>query len=120
MFVEMAERFQEWPARIVDGFEPEINMVFEGAQGVMLDETHGLAPHNTWTNTTFENADTLLDEASMKMFDRVRIGCLRSYYYPPWRRAVSNRESTLENTRATQQQPWIPRDVSCLGLLILA
>jgi adenylosuccinate synthase len=53
-------------------------MVFEGAQGVMLDEKHGTAPHNTWTNTTFENADTLLDEVGCK--DRTRIGCLRSYY----------------------------------------
>lgn len=53
-------------------------MVFEGAQGVMLDEKHGTAPHNTWTNTTFENADTLLDEIGCT--DRMRIGCLRTYY----------------------------------------
>lgn len=52
--------------------------VFEGAQGVLLDETHGTAPHNTWTNTTFENADTLLDEVGCK--DRFRIGCLRTYH----------------------------------------
>jgi adenylosuccinate synthase len=58
--------------------EPAELMVFEGAQGVMLDEKHGTAPYNTWTNTTFENADTLLDEIGCK--DRVRIGCLRSYY----------------------------------------
>lgn len=53
-------------------------MVFEGAQGVLLDEKHGTAPHNTWTNTTFENADTLLDEVGVK--DRFRIGCLRTYH----------------------------------------
>ncbi len=52
--------------------------VFEGAQGVMLDEKYGTAPHNTWTNTTFENADTLLDEAQVT--DRTRIGCFRTYY----------------------------------------
>ena len=67
-----------WPATIVDDLEPAETMVFEGAQGVMLDEKHGTAPHNTWTNTTFENADTLLDEVGCK--DRMRIGCLRSYY----------------------------------------
>lgn len=67
-----------WPARIVDSLEPAETMVFEGAQGVMLDEKHGTAPHTTWTNTTFENADTLLDELGVK--DRLRIGCLRSYY----------------------------------------
>lgn len=67
-----------FPSRIVDSLEPANMMVFEGAQGVMLDETHGTAPHNTWTNTTFENADTLLDEIGVA--DRFRIGCLRSYY----------------------------------------
>lgn len=53
-------------------------MVFEGAQGVLLDEKHGTAPHNTWTDTTFNNADTLLDEVGVK--DRFRIGCLRTYH----------------------------------------
>jgi adenylosuccinate synthase len=36
------------------------NIVFEGAQGVLLDETYGFAPFNTWTNTTRDNADTLI------------------------------------------------------------
>ena len=29
--------------------------VFEGAQGVLLDEWHGFHPHTTWSTTTFEN-----------------------------------------------------------------
>ncbi len=73
-----ADAYVLWPAQITDGLYPRECMVFEGAQGVMLDEKHGTAPHNTWTNTTFENADTLLDEAGVK--DRTRIGCFRSYY----------------------------------------
>ncbi len=76
----MVNEYKKWPARIVDGFEPAETMVFEGAQGVMLDEKHGTAPHNTWTNTTFENADTLLDEAGVSILDRRLIGCLRSYH----------------------------------------
>ena len=70
--------YTHWPAKIVDALEPSKCMVFEGAQGVMLDETHGTAPHNTWTDTTFNNADTLLDEIGVK--DRYRIGCLRTYH----------------------------------------
>jgi adenylosuccinate synthase len=35
-------------------------------------------PYNTWTNTTFANADTLLDEVGIS--DRIRVGCLRTYY----------------------------------------
>ena len=73
-----AEGYKAWPARIVDGLEPAETMVFEGAQGVLLDEKHGTAPHNTWTNTTFENAYTLLDEIGCS--DRFRIGCFRTYF----------------------------------------
>ena len=75
---ELVYDYTHWPARIVDCLEPAETMVFEGAQGVMLDEKYGTAPHNTWTNTTFGNADTLLDEIGCT--DRMRIGCLRSYY----------------------------------------
>lgn len=73
-----ADAYAKWPARITDGLHLTGDTIFEGAQGVMLDEKHGTAPHNTWTNTTFKNADTLLDEVGVK--DRVRIGCIRSYY----------------------------------------
>jgi adenylosuccinate synthase len=38
------------------------SIVFEGAQGVLLDEWHGFHPHTTWSTTTFENADILLEE----------------------------------------------------------
>lgn len=65
---------------IVDDFEPSGTILFEGAQGVMLDQTHGTAPHNTWTDTTFNNAETLLNEWGVPAHDRWRIGCLRSYY----------------------------------------
>ena len=51
--------------------------VFEGAQGVLLDETHGFAPYNTWTDCTFNNANTLLEEAGCE--DVQRIGVLRTY-----------------------------------------
>lgn len=67
-----------WPAEIVDEINPGECMVFEGAQGVMLDEKYGTAPHNTWTNTTFDNADDLLNEWGIA--DRLRIGCIRTYY----------------------------------------
>src|SRR5260370_34927137 len=57
--------------------KPE-SVIFEGAQGILLDERDEFLPHNTWSNTTFENADTLLKETK---FDGevTRIGCIRSY-----------------------------------------
>src|SRR5690242_19781782 len=30
-------------------------VVFEGAQGVLLDEWHGFHPYTTWSTTTFAN-----------------------------------------------------------------
>jgi len=34
--------------------------IFEGAQGVLLDEKYGVEPHRTWTNTTPHNAHQLI------------------------------------------------------------
>ncbi len=70
--------YAHWPAHLVDGLKAAETMIFEGAQGVMLDETHGTAPHTTWSDCTFGNADKLLDEIGVS--DRTRIGCLRTYY----------------------------------------
>ncbi|HEX9372067.1 MAG TPA: adenylosuccinate synthetase [Roseiflexaceae bacterium] len=56
-------------ARIVPGaylrtiLERPGTVVFEGAQGVLLDEWNGFHPHTTWSTTTLENARRLLDEA---------------------------------------------------------
>jgi adenylosuccinate synthase len=56
----------------------ENDTVFEGAQGVMLDQVYGTFPFCTRSTTTFENALTLLREAK---FDGAitRIGLLRAY-----------------------------------------
>lgn len=53
-------------------------VVFEGAQGVQLDEKYGTAPHNTWTNCTYENALTLLKEQGFTGRPE-RVGVVRSY-----------------------------------------
>src|SRR6266545_4884696 len=51
-------------------------VVFEGAQGVLLDEWHGFHPYTTWSTTTFTNADKLLAEAGMTG-EATRLGVLR-------------------------------------------
>jgi adenylosuccinate synthase len=50
--------------------------VFEGAQGVLLDEWHGFHPYTTWSTTTFANAEHLLAEAGMAG-ESTRLGVLR-------------------------------------------
>jgi adenylosuccinate synthase len=50
--------------------------VFEGAQGVLLDEWRGFHPYTTWSTTTFANAETLLAEAGQTA---LRLGVVRCY-----------------------------------------
>lgn len=54
------------------------NSVFEGAQGVLLDEKHGFAPYNTWSTTTFANALELLKAANFPGVVE-KVGVIRSY-----------------------------------------
>lgn len=54
------------------------SVVFEAAQGVLLDEWVGFHPHTTWSTTTLANAETLLREASYTG-KTTRIGLTRAY-----------------------------------------
>lgn len=54
------------------------NIVFEGAQGVLLDPEHGFWPHITKTRTTFKNALELIKDSGYQG-DVVKIGVLRAY-----------------------------------------
>lgn len=57
----------------------EYNLVFEGAQGVLLDRQVGFCPHVTQSTTTTANALTLLDEIGYRQ-PITRIGVLRTYH----------------------------------------
>lgn len=78
---EVAERatvvdpgwWERWPAGSAGR-----DVVFEGGQGVLLDEWFGWHPHTTWSTTTHENALTLLSEAGWSG-DTVRMGVVRAY-----------------------------------------
>jgi adenylosuccinate synthase len=54
------------------------DIIFEGAQGVLLDETFGFQPHTTWSTTTCENACVLAEEAGIT--DLTRLGVLRAHW----------------------------------------
>ncbi|MEC7524879.1 MAG: adenylosuccinate synthetase [Myxococcota bacterium] len=70
-------------ARVVEGPEgfarrlaEARELVFEGAQGVLLDEWRGFHPHTTWSTCTADNALALLDGWDGEI---ERLGVLRSY-----------------------------------------
>lgn len=54
-------------------------LLFEGAQGVLLDEWYGFHPFTTWSTTTTANALTLLDEIGFEG-QVERLGVLRAYH----------------------------------------
>jgi adenylosuccinate synthase len=51
-------------------------VVFEGAQGVLLDQDFGFHPHTTWSNCTFNNALDLIGDADVEV---TRLGLVRSF-----------------------------------------
>jgi adenylosuccinate synthase len=53
-------------------------VIFEGAQGALLDEWRGFHPFTTWSTTTLENADLLLAEAGHGG-RTTRLGITRAY-----------------------------------------
>jgi adenylosuccinate synthase len=53
-------------------------VVFEGAQGVLLDEWRGFHPYTTWSTTTSANAEELLAEAGAAGA-ALRLGVVRCY-----------------------------------------
>jgi adenylosuccinate synthase len=66
----MAER-----GRLFDDTE---DVVFEGAQGILIDEKYGFDPHTTWSTCTSRNARQILKEIGWKGNTKV-IGALRAY-----------------------------------------
>ncbi len=53
-------------------------VIFEGAQGVLLDEWYGFHPYTTWSTTTFANAERLLQGVDYTGA-AIRLGVLRAY-----------------------------------------
>lgn len=51
-------------------------VIFEGAQGILLDEWWGFHPHNTWSTTTSENAEKLARTHGHRLH---RVGVTRTY-----------------------------------------
>jgi adenylosuccinate synthase len=54
-------------------------LIFEGAQGVLLDEHVGFHPHTTWSTTTFANSERTLERWRLP-HRAYRLGVLRTYF----------------------------------------
>lgn len=64
-----------------DVFNDDDTIIFEGAQGALLDEEWGFHPHTTWSNCTFENAIKILKQISGTSGAKyLRLGVTRPYH----------------------------------------
>lgn len=54
-------------------------IIFEGAQGVLLDQTIGFHPHTTWSDTTAFEAKEILEANDLSHWDTEVLGIIRAY-----------------------------------------
>ncbi len=80
-------------------------VIFEGAQGVLLDENYGFAPYTTWSTTTFANADTLAQEHAYPG-EIIRLGLLRAYSTRHGAGPFPTEDRTLTLTLPDQHNTW--------------
>jgi adenylosuccinate synthase len=78
---DLLNGFRQLPLQVVGSaylqrIMKEGTTIFEGAQGVLLDQDYGFHPYTTWSDTTFGNALNLIEGFSG---DIRKIGILRSY-----------------------------------------
>ena len=59
-------------------FDDTEDVIFEGAQGILIDERHGFDPHTTWSTCTSRNARQILKEIGWQGRTKV-VGALRAY-----------------------------------------
>lgn len=82
-FVEISGKDKNWLDEELDNFftflprlpiniidyailQTQENIIFEGSQGIMLDQNHGIFPHVTFANTTSKNAIEICDKLGIK------------------------------------------------------
>jgi adenylosuccinate synthase len=73
-----SEREEEFISRINIGNPPEFSTaVFEGSQGILLDESVGFHPHTTWSTVRFDAAHACYRHLGISQ--HLNIGCTRTY-----------------------------------------
>ena len=84
--VELLPRYKQWFRQIAvlsaegvaELLDASDTVIFEGAQGVLLDEDYGFHPYTTWAKTTTRNVHTILDEAECRVRP-MTVGVTRVY-----------------------------------------
>jgi adenylosuccinate synthase len=108
-FLKFADRMkivgQEWLQNELK--KPQVTL-FEGAQGVLLDQDWGFQPHTTYTKTTFANAQELLSSCGgwELLDDVVYVGVMRPYMTRHGAGPLVTEDKTLEALVAGDHNCW--------------
>lgn len=99
-------------------FERLNTAVFEGAQGVLIDQRHGFAPYHTWSDVTVNAAVPLLHQ--MTDPEVTTIGCMRAYTTRHGPGPFPTEEGWLVSDPGNLENSWQgkPR-YGCLDLVML-
>lgn len=84
-FEYAVDRFREFAEKVMIREDEDLGgmmhraktTIFEGAQGMLLDQIFGFHPHSTWSDCTFDQVLDLVDDFDIEL---VRLGVLRSYH----------------------------------------
>ena len=85
------------------------HLIFEGSQGIMLDQEHGIFPHVTRSSTTSKNAVKMLDEFSVTTNEIDIYYVTRCYQTRHGNGPMSNNQSVVlqnKETEANQQNQY--------------
>jgi adenylosuccinate synthase len=83
-FVNLFTKYQHFYQRVnivpADSLSRFCNkdIVFEGSQGVLLDEDYGFHPYTTWSHCDFRNAENFLKESEFRGWT-TKVGITRTY-----------------------------------------
>ncbi len=75
---ELGSKFNVLTESKVKSLVQSENIIFEGAQGILLDEDYGFHPHTTWSHTTKRNALQILYNCGIEE-NPITVGITRTY-----------------------------------------
>tara|TARA_R100000951_G_scaffold72450_1_gene61116 strand:+ start:123 stop:1253 length:1131 start_codon:yes stop_codon:yes gene_type:complete len=91
----------------IDQYAPN-DLIFEGAQGIMLDEDHGIHPNTTWGHTTSRNAWECLEQigydSPVDMYHGTR--CYGTRHGAGWMGEESDIELDNPHTEMNGHNEW--------------
>lgn len=113
--LEIEEEAQQLQEALIQGVSlsadiPEFTTaIFEGAQGVLLDEYRGFHPHTTWSTVTLHHAWEMLAQCNLSNLDNLQVlGITRGYITRHGNGPLPTESAELRAGFTDPGNPWNP------------